>query len=137
MQMKFFLPMKPPTVTHQEKEIRCVKGKPIVYEGEKLKDARAKLRAFLAPYRPEVIITSPVMLMVKWCFPMVKGAADGQYKHTRPDTDNLQKLLKDCMTDLKFWKDDALVVSEHIEKFWAKVPGIYIEIIEIGGKKRC
>lgn len=35
------------------------------------------------------------------------------------------------MTDLKFWKDDALVVSLVAEKFWAKLPGIYIKIEEV------
>lgn len=29
-------------------------------------------------------------------------------------------------------QDDALVASEIIEKFWAKVPGIYIAIEEVG-----
>lgn len=28
--------------------------------------------------------------------------------------------------DLGFFKNDAQVASEHVEKFWAKVPGIYI-----------
>ena len=72
-----------------------------------------------------------VRLMVKWCFP--KGRhRNGQYRATRPDTDNLQKLLKDCMTATKFWKDDAQVASEIVEKFWAEVPGIYIRAEEIG-----
>jgi Holliday junction resolvase RusA-like endonuclease len=30
-----------------------------------------------------------------------------------------------------FWKDDALVASEVIEKFWANIPGIYIAIREV------
>lgn len=50
----------------------------------------------------------------------------------RIPTTNLQKLLKDCMTEAKFWKDDAQVASEICEKFWAEVPGIYIRIEEIG-----
>lgn len=37
-------------------------------------------------------------------------------------------MLKDCMTALGFWSDDALVASEICEKFWADVPGIYIEV---------
>ena len=53
---------------------------------------------------------------------------DGEYKTSRPDTDNLQKLLKDCMTLVGFWDDDALVASELVEKFWAEFPGIYIRI---------
>ena len=43
----------------------------------------------------------------------------------------LQKLLKDCMTHAGFWKDDALVASEIVEKFWSKIPGIYIRIKEL------
>ncbi|MBE6902906.1 MAG: RusA family crossover junction endodeoxyribonuclease, partial [Ruminococcaceae bacterium] len=50
------------------------------------------------------------------------------YKLTKPDTDNLNKLLKDCMTKLGFWKDDALVASEIIEKFYGEIPGVYIRI---------
>ena len=65
--------------------------------------------------------------MCRWCFP--KGRhRDGEYRVTRPDTDNLQKLLKDCMTQAGFWKDDAQVASELCEKFWAETPGIYIRI---------
>ena len=30
------------------------------------------------------------------------------------------------MTKCGYWKDDALVASEIVEKFWAEVPGIYI-----------
>lgn len=48
--------------------------------------------------------------------------------YTRPDTDNLQKLLKDVLTGLGFWKDDALVAVEHVDKRWADRPGIYIKI---------
>lgn len=64
------------------------------------------------------------------CFPR-GGHRDGEYRITKPDTDNLQKLLKDCMTDVGFWEDDAQVASEICEKFWAEVPGIYICAEEI------
>lgn len=53
---------------------------------------------------------------------------DGEYRITKPDTDNLQKMLKDCMTVCGFWTDDALVASEICEKFWAANPGIYIKV---------
>jgi Holliday junction resolvase RusA-like endonuclease len=68
--------------------------------------------------------------VVKWCFPRGRHK-DGQYKITKPDTDNLDKMLKDVMTEVGFWKDDAQVASEIIEKFWADVPGIYVEIYEL------
>lgn len=68
-----------------------------------------------------------VRLITKWCFPRGKHL-DGTYRLSKPDTDNLQKLLKDCMTKVGFWDDDALVASEIVEKFWAEVPGIYVRI---------
>jgi Holliday junction resolvase RusA-like endonuclease len=35
------------------------------------------------------------------------------------------------MTICGFWKDDCLVASEIVEKFWAEIPGIYIRIEEL------
>ena len=127
---EFFLPMIPPTVTHQEKKFHVVNGKPVPYEPPELKDARAKLTAHLSRHVPEQMYTSGLRLTVKWLFPKGKHK-DGEYRITKPDTDNLQKLLKDCMTHLHFWKDDALVASEICEKFWAEPSGIYIRIEEL------
>ena len=71
----------------------------------------------------------PVSLMVKWCFPVVKGRhRDGEYRITKPDTDNLQKMLKDVMTQCGYWTDDAQVCREIVEKFWAEIPGIFIRV---------
>lgn len=42
---EFFMPMKPPTATHQEKKVTIVNGKPVFYEPDDLKAARAKLTA--------------------------------------------------------------------------------------------
>lgn len=128
--IEFFMPMVPPTVTHQEKQWRVVKGRPVSYEPPRLADARQKLRANLARHRPEEPFRCGVRLVAKWCFPRGKHK-DGEYRLTRPDTDNLQKLLKDCMTAEGFWQDDALVASEVAEKFWAEVPGIYIRVEEL------
>jgi len=133
---EFFMCMKPPTTTFQQKELKIVWSKkkkkhvPVVYESAELKAARSKLTARLAKHVPAEKYASGVRLTTKWLFPRGKHA-DGEYKITKPDTDNLQKLLKDCMTNLGFWKDDALVASEVVEKFWAEMPGIYIKIEEI------
>lgn len=129
--MKFFLPMIPPTVTYQEKDLHAYlkdgKPKAVLYDSAEVKETRAKLHAYLAPYRPEIRFDGPVRLLVKWCFPRGEHR-DGEYKTTKPDTDNLEKMLKDVMTDLHFWRDDAQVASEIIEKFWAEQPGIYISV---------
>lgn len=131
MEIEFFMPMIPPTVTHQEKRITAKNNKPIVYEDERLKDARQKLTAHLSQHRISQPLVGAVRLMVKWCFPIAAKHKHGEYKTTKPDTDNLQKLLKDVMTKLGFWKDDALVCSEIVEKFYSDVPGIYIRLEEI------
>lgn len=126
--IEFFMPMIPPTVTHQMHRVGTRNGKPIFYDSPELKDAREKLKAHLAKHRPESRFECGVRLTVRWLFPKGDTHCDGEYRITRPDTDNLQKLLKDCMTFCGFWKDDALVCSEIIEKFWAAIPGIYVRI---------
>lgn len=131
MSTEFFMPMIPPTTTHQEKKITYINGKPVFYEAPDLKNARAKLEANLAKHIPKEKYSTAVRLVTKWCFPIRNNHQDGDYKTTKPDTDNLQKLLKDVMSDLGFWNDDALVCVELCEKFWSNIPGIYINIKEL------
>lgn len=131
MKISFFLPMRIPTVTHQEQGIAVRRGKPAVYDTPELKEARARFAAHLSKHAPAEKLKGPIRLIVKWCFPMTAGHTDGEYKITRPDTDNLIKLLKDEMTKLGFWRNDAQVASEVNEKFWAKVSGIYISVEEL------
>lgn len=115
----FFLNFEPnpPTVTHQEKKVRVVNGKPIFYMPPELKEARALFTAKLKPFAPKDPWNCPIMFCAEWSFRRPKGVK-GIYKTTKPDTDNLQKMLKDCMTDCGFWKDDALVCREVISKIW-------------------
>lgn len=129
MVSEFFMPMKKvPTVTHQEKQVHVVNGKPVFYEPEELKAARAKLLAHLGQHVPKERYIGPVRLVTKWCFLTTGKHKNGEYKTSKPDTDNLVKLLKDVMTELHFWKDDAQVVSEITEKFWSDLPGIYVKV---------
>ena len=156
MRVQFFLSMIPPTITAQEKDIRIVQknitrsdGKvvrkpvPVVYEDQKLKDARQKLMGYLARWKYDSQFQGMppgkgVRLETVWCFRLPTSGIsagikieDGDYRITKPDSDNLQKMLKDCMTATGFWKDDALVVREVVEKFWSDVPGIFIRIEEL------
>ena len=126
MRTEFFMAIIPPTTTHQQKKVKVVKDKPIFYEPADLKAARAKLMAHLGKHIPSEKYTGAVRMVTKWCFPLTGNHSDGEYKTTVPDCVNSQKLLEDCMTDLGYWTDDALVVSTVIEKFWAEKPGIYI-----------
>ena len=129
--IEFFLHLIPPTATHQEKAVRVVNGKPRFYEPESLKAARAKLTGHLARHRPEAPLEGPLELVTGWYFPATDAHPDGSWRITRPDTDNLQKLLKDCMTGVGFWQDDAQVCREIAEKFYSNLPGIRIRVREL------
>lgn len=130
--MHFFIEMNPPTATAQEKKVTVVSGKPRYYDPAPVKEARKKLTGHLILHRPAAPITGPVALTTLWLFPKGKSHKNGEWRSTKPDTDNLQKLLKDCMTKCGFWKDDAQVVREMVEKRWSDDPtGIYIEITEL------
>lgn len=134
MKIKFFMEMDPPTATAQEKQVRIIKGRPMFYEKAAAKKAKEMLIAELTKYKPEQPLQGPIFLQVGWAFP--KRKADkfigNKYKDTKPDTDNLQKGLKDCMTKMGFWNDDAQVAIERVSKWWTSdTPGILIVVEEL------
>lgn len=127
---RFFLNFEPnpPTVTAQEKKVRVVNGKPVFYMPESLRSAYAELTVKLAKFAPEKPYTGPLKLECAWVFTPPRGTK-GDWKITKPDTDNLQKMLKDVMTRCGFWPDDALVCYEGVMKCYAPAPhGIHIAI---------
>ena len=132
--MRFKLKMIPPTATAQQKGERVVGGYIRHYKKKNVAQAEAILRDALLPYVPaEPITEKPIRLNVLWMFPYPKSARKHQpeydrQKITRPDTDNLNKLLKDVMTDMGFWKDDALISLEQIWKVYSDEPGICISV---------
>lgn len=101
------------------------------YDPDELKAARMKLQAHLARHVPDKPYTTAVRVVTKWCFPLTEGHYDGEYKTTKPDLDNSFKMFADVCTKLGYWTDDNLIASLVIEKFYAKIPGIYVCIEEI------
>ena len=134
MRLKFKLKMIPPTATAQQKGERVVNGYVHHYKKKNVAAAEAVLRDALLPYVPaEPITDKPIRLHVLWMFPYPKSAKKhkpgcDRNKITRPDTDNLNKMLKDVMTDMGFWKDDALISLEQIWKVYSDEPGIWISV---------
>ena len=104
--MDFNLKIIPPTVTAQEHKVAIVKGKPVFYDSTKLKETRKLFEALLKNHAPTEPLNGAVELQVEWRF-LTKTHKDGSYRVTRPDTDNLEKLLKDCMTRTGYRHDDA------------------------------
>lgn len=134
--MKIFLLLDPPTTTAQMKKIGIAHGKPYIYTPENVQKAKDEIIRFLRPFKPKEPLTGPVELHASWLFPKGKHHKHKEWRVTKPDTDNLQKMLKDVMTDLGFWIDDAQVVKEVVEKLWCDEPtGIDIEIIELNKLK--
>lgn len=130
--MHFFMSMIPPTVTAQEHRVMICKGKPLFYDSPEVADAKELLTAHLAKHKPESKIYGPVRLTVVWQF-MTSSHKEDEWRTSKPDTDNLQKMLKDCMTYIGYWKDDAQVVWESVQKRWTRSnPGIFISIEELG-----
>jgi len=131
MIINFFLPIKPPTKTAQQKAARRVKGKTYYYEDGDLAQVRQKLLAWTGKHRPEKPLEGPLRLTVKWLFPLITRAHGGQYKDTKPDLDNIIKMLADALEQNGFYHNDSQIASMILEKFWADQVGIFVQIESI------
>lgn len=131
--MMFFLPINPPRVTAQQKKVAISKtGKPVFYRPSRLKEAEIQIETELRKHAPKTLFTGPLRLTVCWIFRTQNKRLQGTWKETRPDTDNLEKMLKDVMTRAGYWKDDAQVCMETVLKAWSAEPGILIGIDKLG-----
>lgn len=137
-EIEFFQPMEIPRTTHQQKRVAVVNGKPRFYEPPKLKTARSCYMLYLRKHAPAAPMQGPVSLAVRFRYHsprMKKGRSE--WKTTRPDTDNMIKLLKDCLTALGYWHDDAQVCREHIEKTVSgDVEGILMKIAPMSAAEK-
>ena len=126
----FFIPGQPARVTEQQHRYggRKKNGQVVVYRDSRLSAARAELLEYLRKAAPKEPITGPVRMEVCYYFSSKSKRQNGMPKITRPDTDNLVKGLKDCMTEAGFWLDDAQVYFETISKFWSLPESAGIEI---------
>lgn len=88
------------------------------YTDPKIKAVRQGLIEELKPNAPKEPIAGPVHLRIDFFFGTSDVKKQGCWKVTRPDTDNMIKLMKDCMTEAGFWKDDSQVCMEVVSKTW-------------------
>lgn len=139
MRLEFFMPMDPPKTTDQMHQVRVVKSaksasgfKPVFFDSDYLAAARSKLTAHIGQHTPAEMLTGPLMLVTKWCWPC-EGTEhdDGDWYAEKPDTHNVVKLPVDIMEKLGFFENDKRICYEVIQKFWARVPGIYICLEEL------
>lgn len=134
----------PPKATHQGSMMIMKRrdGSSFVGKAQNSKGAAAKrdLMSLMIEHAPKVPLKGPIELQVEWAYPWRKSEtkkrmAEGyQYCDTRPDVDNLMKMLGDCMTRLGFYGDDSQIARLHFTKLWADKPGITVWMWELHGK---
>lgn len=130
MTLEFFCEGDPPTATAQERKVNTRSGVPIYYDPDSVLYARQLLTLWMRQHRPSRPLQGPVLLVTHWIYKARSHRPD-TWRDTRPDTDNLQKMLKDVLTREGFWKDDAQVTADIVLKSWSKVPGIHVYAAEL------
>lgn len=128
--MKFYVKMDevPKTTAQQKKFSTRTKT---FYKTSKIKQSEYLLVRALSGRQPRKTYDTPIKLSVTWLFPHTKKSKDGERKGTRPDLDNLQKLLQDIMCKLGYYKDDSLITDLTIKKRWHRHSGLIIKIEEV------
>ena len=130
----FFIPFRRNiTKTYQSGKRTGVSkiGKLYYYEDQELRELRNYFVEHLLPHRPKEPLKGAVKLTSAWAYTTTVKRLLGQPKITKPDTDNLLKLLKDSMTECGFWEDDAQVAFEVTSKGYAEHAGVYVEYGEL------
>ena len=131
--MFFRIDGQPPRTTAQEKGVFVGRNrKPVFYEKPEVRVARQYYIYHLWQNRPAKPMEGAIYLKTVWTFQTSRKKLEGTYKTTKPDTENMLKLFKDCMTQAGFWGDDAQVVYEVTVKQWGSDPGIEVCVHELG-----
>ena len=130
--IEFFVPLRTindTTLQEQKTGVNKKTRKPYKYDTDAIKSLRQDYIAWFGLYAPEEPLTGAVSLTVVWQYPR-EDHYQMEPKTSRPDTDNMVKLLKDQMTKLRFWEDDAQVYREQLVKVYADPSGIYVKVEE-------
>jgi len=138
--LHFFVPGKP----RGQQRPRFVRKLGIAFTPKESVNAMASVRhEFTAKYTGHVPVDYPVRLLVVAYFPMPKSRPKWFREHVwvhpteypqKPDWDNIGKLVADALNQVA-WRDDALVVSACVEKFYCwqgqAEPGIGVKVFPI------
>jgi Holliday junction resolvase RusA-like endonuclease len=123
----------------------CAKGRPRLgkfgtYTPTKTVNAEALIKELYIIGNYGKQLEGALQMTVKAYFEIPKSKSNkakcdmraGVTRHTsRPDADNLLKLVGDALNGLAY-KDDSQIVSATIEKWYADYPRVEIEIQKIG-----
>lgn len=132
--MKFFISCHPPKTTAQQKKLGTFAGKAMMFTPAKTRATGEMLTALLSVHTPMRPLEGPLRLTVTYRWPWRN--ADPQkvrsqgwaWMWSRPDCSNLIKQIEDCMTGLRFWRDDGQIAELIFRKQRGEQVGIEIEI---------
>ena len=125
--LRFILPIVP---TAQARPKVAVRGK--FAQAYKTKEQQANERtieAWLKDHAPAAPLSGPLTLIFNAGLPVPASASKKaraemlsgiQRPAKKPDLDNLAKQLKDAMTRMGFWHDDAQIVEMRGKKIYAE-----------------
>jgi len=143
---KFFIRCKPPTTTgNSNKKVGRNRetGKAIQYTSSKAKDVEDFIWAMLLQHRPKQQLEGPLRVKLAYISPYIKVDQSSKKKveelkrnpalwnTSKPDIDNILKILFDQMTNMNFWQDDRKICDLHVLKIKGKETGIFAEAEEI------
>ena len=140
-----FLPMKPPSVTHNALVAYIVGGgkgaHAAIRKSDRLKDAEDEICTWLmrtvCAQRDFVkLAKGPLRLSVRWCFGTSVLHPDDTPMTEKPDMSNMLKTFEDCLTRCGIIEDDRFIVDEHIAKGYKDPQGIWFCVEELQEKAR-
>lgn len=128
------MPIEPPKSTHQAnlRVLRSKTGKMFV---GKMKNNKVSAwvdlaRPFMVAGKPDKPCEGPVRVYIrlyysppKYLLPKISKCKT-LVKTTKPDCDNVVKVILDEFTKLGYWLDDAQIWSIQIEKYWSTEPSV-------------
>ena len=132
-----------PTKTTHQSALRILKGKSgKMFVGKYQKtEFRAWIEEFKLKIRsskPFAPLEGPIDVEIEFYFPYNKSASEKlrkteSWKITRPDLDNMEKTIFDCLTSEGFIQDDSLICKKLSIKKYSEKPRIFIKISKITG----
>lgn len=135
MKIEFFYEFTPPKTTNQQRRQSSTGG----YLHDAGRVAKATWQAVLEQWKPGKPLVGPVRLTLYLTWKHTKASQqrsrkDGGFavpKITRPDGDNLIKMIKDVMQQVGYFEDDAQVFDERIVRWHGDIEGVFVSVEEV------
>ena len=122
---------KVPTATSQQKGEMVRNGRVVHFKKKNVREAEEILEYRLRNWKKlnELeTISGPVRMKINWEFPTKDKKKIYTPKVTRPDLDNMAKLLIDCIVRTGILQDDSIIFELMLEKSWTREGDGVIEV---------